>query len=158
MLNVQQLREYIIRPCLEKLKKWSPEAEELMILTCAQESKGGTYVKQIEGPALGIYQMEPETHNDLWASYLTHHPDLVFNILNYLEYSRIPKAYNLLVNLGYATMMTRVYYLRVPEAIPSAKDIPALARYWNEHYNCNPDKGTDEEAILSYNKFVGFKK
>lgn len=158
MLNVLQLRELIIRPCLEKLNKWSPAAEELMILTCAQESRGGTYVKQIEGPALGIYQMEPETHDDLWNTYLSHHPELSYPILNYLGYSRIPSSNTLLFNLGYATMMARVRYLVASEAIPSSKDIPALAAYWNEHYNRNPDKGTDEEAILAYNKFMGIKK
>lgn len=158
MLNVQQLRESIIRPCLEKLQKWSQEAEELLVLTCAQESRGGTFVKQVGGPALGIYQMEPMTHDDLWSSYLPHHPNLSYNILNYLGYSRMPSPDTLVFNLGYATMMTRVFYLRVPEVIPSARDIPELAKYWNVHYNCNPDKGTDEEAIIAYNKFVGVKK
>lgn len=158
MINVPQLRELIIRPCLEKLKKWSPDAEELLILTCAQESRGGTYVKQMKGPALCIYQMEPNTHDDIWKSYLPNHTNLSYTILDHLQYSRIPTADTLMFNIGYATMMARVHYLRVEEPIPSAKDIPALAAYWNTYYNCNPNKGTDEEAILAYNRFMGIKK
>ena len=65
-----QLRELIITPALSKLQLYSKDAEELLIFTCAVESDGGTYLKQIKGPALGIYQMEPRTYNDIWQNYM----------------------------------------------------------------------------------------
>lgn len=61
MINTNQLREYVIIPALSKLNAYSKDAEELLIFTCAVETNGGEYLKQIQGPALGIYQCEPTT-------------------------------------------------------------------------------------------------
>ena len=58
MLNVQQLKELIIKPALIDLIMFNDDAMELLVFTCAIESFGCTYLKQIKGPALGIYQME----------------------------------------------------------------------------------------------------
>ena len=158
MINNSHLREYIIRPSLTALDKWSEEAEELLVLTCAQESLGATYLHQEKGPALGIFQMEPLTYTDIWEKYLPYKAELVHKMLNYLEYSRRPTAEVMIYNLSYAAMMTRIYYLRIEEALPKADDISGLARYWNEYYNCNPNKGTDSEAIQNYLKFTGKTK
>lgn len=67
-INCEQLRLYVIRPTLEKIELWSEAAENLLLGTTAQESHMGTYIKQVgKGPALGIYQMEPATHKDIWT-------------------------------------------------------------------------------------------
>jgi len=158
MLNHVQLREHIINPCLMKLNYYCKSSEELLILTCAQESMGGTYIKQIDGPALGPFGMEPRTHDDIWHTYLVHHPELVFPLLNTLDYSRIPNAQQLMFNIAYAVMMCRIHYLRVPYPLPNHDDIENLAKYWKQHYNTELGKGTVEDAISNYNKFVGIKK
>ena len=62
MIDNKQLRELIIGPSLDALQMYSKEAEEILVFTCASESLGGTYLKQVKGPALGIYQMEPATY------------------------------------------------------------------------------------------------
>ena len=49
----------VIRPALKKLRLWSPSAEELVFGTAIVES-GLTYLKQHgDGPALGLWQVEP---------------------------------------------------------------------------------------------------
>jgi hypothetical protein len=56
--------------CSAALKLWglhSDAAVELLAMICAHESHGGKYRRQIGGgPALGIFQIEPPTHNDVW--------------------------------------------------------------------------------------------
>jgi hypothetical protein len=43
----------------------SLNAIQLLMGTAAQESHLGTYLKQINGPALGVFQMEPNTEIDI---------------------------------------------------------------------------------------------
>lgn len=67
-MNPQQLHDYIIKPTLEYMagNYYSKESAFLLLCTAAIESNCGEYIKQINGPALGIWQMEPDTHNDIW--------------------------------------------------------------------------------------------
>ena len=55
------------------------EAEYAAVLltgsgTAAVESRMGTYLRQIGGPALGIWQVEPATHLDCWDNWLDYRP------------------------------------------------------------------------------------
>ena len=90
MLNIKQLREFIIKPALYDLVMYSPEAEELLVFTCAVESKGCSYIKQIEGPALGIYQMEPATYNDLWQNYIKNKGSLILIMISNSKLASCP--------------------------------------------------------------------
>jgi hypothetical protein len=45
----------------------SDRAVELLAMICAHESLGGKFRRQVGGgPALGIFQIEPTTHNSIW--------------------------------------------------------------------------------------------
>ncbi len=56
--------------CAEALLDWglhSDHCVELMAMICAHESLGGKHRRQIGGgPALGLFQIEPPTHNSIW--------------------------------------------------------------------------------------------
>ena len=75
-LDVVQLRREVLRPTLRYLELWSPAAENLVIGTAAHESGGCRYLTQIGGPALGLYQIEPATHDDLWTNFLAYRVEL----------------------------------------------------------------------------------
>ncbi len=158
MFNVEQFRKEIIEVALHKLGVYSDSGLELLTLTCAQESMGGTYIKQIEGPALGVFQMEPKTHDDLWATFLPNRSDLAYRILGAIYLSTKPPAEFLKYNLLYAAMMCRIRYMTVSEPLPASNDILALARYWDINYNRNRLAGFPEEAVAAYNKFMHIKK
>ena len=65
-----QIRSMVIRPSLKKLGLHSTSAEELVPGTAIVES-GLTYLKQHgEGPALGLWQVGPATHEDLYTNFL----------------------------------------------------------------------------------------
>ena len=51
------------------------KAETLLLGTAKAES-GLIYLKQLKGPALGLYQNEPKTHKDTWDNYLKYKPEL----------------------------------------------------------------------------------
>lgn len=54
---------YVVRPVLRVMSAWSQPAEDLVMGTAAQESRL-TYLRQLGGgPALGLWQMEPATHD-----------------------------------------------------------------------------------------------
>ena len=50
----------------------------------------------------------------------------------------------------------RVYfvYYRTPDPLP-INDIPGMARMWKDYYNTHLGKGTVEEFITNYNKYIG---
>lgn len=151
-INAQQLRDYVIRPTLDQFNFWSPNAEKLLLGTCAQESAMGTYIHQITGPACGIFQMEPATHDDIVTNFLPANPQIKKQILD--KWGSIDSR-NLIINLAYAALFCRILYWRVHTALPDATDIRGLANYWKQYYNTPKGKGTPEQFIANYNKYVG---
>ena len=67
-MNAQQLHDYIIKPTLQYMggNYYSRESAFLLLCTAAIESNCGEYIKQINGPALGVFQMEPATLVDIY--------------------------------------------------------------------------------------------
>jgi hypothetical protein len=156
MINAMQLRTEIIRPVLEYLDPvmpYSMAAENLLMGTAAQESRLGSYIKQVgNGPALGIFQMEPATENDIVDNYLEFRGELhtyVFELTN--EHDHLPE---LTGNLYYACAMARVHYYRQPGALPDEDNVAQMANYWKLFYNTPEGRGTEAEFIHNYNKYV----
>jgi len=156
MYDPDQLRLLIIRPTLLAMGLHSPQAEELMMGTCAHESKGGTYIKQINGAALGAWQMEEATHNDLWARYLPNQPIKCSLMVNHCQIRTKPSADIMIYHLTYACAMARLHYSRFEEQIP--RTLEGQAQYWKTYYNTRKGAGTVEQYINSYNDFINKPK
>ncbi len=146
MLDVPQFRELIIKPALTVVDGYSLAADELVLGTALQESRL-IYIKQLgSGPALGVFQMEPATHNDIWDNYLAYREELAAKVISLAAPNGDrPSSNELIGNLWYAAAMCRIHYMRVPDALPEAGDIPGLAAYWKEFYNTFEGAGTSEE-------------
>ena len=155
MLNCEQLRELIIKPALDDLQLYSDSAVELLLFTCATESDGGTYLKQIKGTALGIYQTEPSTYYDLWQNFIIRNGAHVMKLSVSFNVNRIPTEDRLIWDLKYATAIARLIYLRVKAPLPDAKDIDALWEYYKEHYNTPLGKAKKSNAQKKYRDLVG---
>lgn len=157
-IDALQLRHEIIRPVLEHLDPVMPyslAAENLLMGTCAQESRMGTFIVQLgEGPARGIFQMEPATHEDIWKNFLAHRMGLGSKVRQQARYSSGSFTAELAGNLYYAAAMCRVHYYRVPMALPDADNVAELAHYWKLYYNTPEGKGTVEEFIKNYELLV----
>jgi len=148
---VDDLREHVIRPTLTQIGLWSVAAENLLLGTCAQESLMGRYLKQRRnGPALGIYQIEPKTHEDVIKNYLQYRKPLAKKIFSLGK----PYDQSLIFNLAYSTAIARVIYYRIPKPLPDADDVEALAKYYKQHYNTEAGKATPEQFIYNYKRYV----
>lgn len=158
MIDPRDLRIGVIRPALERLPgiRNDRAVEDLLIGTVAQESRGGFELYQVGGPALGIYQIEPDTHTSIWDNYLAYRPDLasaVRSLGSQGMFESMETFHNELVtNLKYATAIARIKYLPKPERIPD--DLEGQAQYWKDHFNTSEGSGRVETYLKNYHRYV----
>ena len=145
--NKNQFLNEIILPTLETLGLTT--GAELLLGTCAVESDFGTYLRQVKGPALGVFMVEPETHNDLWKNFLGYRPQLAERMRQIAGTSFI-KEEILVSNLAYSCAVARVLYYRIPAPLPNPKDVLALAKYWKKYYNTTLGKGTPSHFMKKW--------
>ncbi len=143
----------LIADTLDEIGLYSEDATNLLLGTAAQESHFGTYLRQLKsGPALGVFQMEPNTYKDIWNRYITYKQDLHIKIKDAIEAPLTPSCDDMVWNLKLAIIMARVHYLRVKESLPT--EISGYAKYWKKYYNTYLGAGTEEEFIRNYKEFV----
>ena len=154
MLYLQYL-DLILKPGLKALQLDTPGMAMLVAGTVAHESKGGLYIKQVEGPALGICQMEQTTHDSIWNSYLPNQANITNKLMNLCRFSRKPDAEQLVSNLLYSTVMCAILYKWRMDARKTAypQTLEQAAQIWKEHFNTVNGKGTVEEFIDDYRKW-----
>lgn len=156
--EIKVFRDVVVRPALKQTGLWSEVAECLVLGTAAVES-GFQYLKQVGGPALGVYQMEPRTHEDLWENYLKWRMELNslvrgFSCVSVMPGLARPAADELCWNLRYATVMCRVQYLRSSRMLPVRARVESLADYWKTVYNTVAGKGVARDFVEAYNQFI----
>lgn len=145
MIDAAQLRDLVTRS-LEwaQLEGPAPAAGRLVLGTIAHESRRGTYLRQIRGPALGIAQMEPATFVWLRDRFASRVHGLAFREAAELEW-----------DLRLAIVTCRLRYLVVPTALPDGDDVWALARYWKRHYNTYLGAGRPEQFVAALEEMGG---
>jgi hypothetical protein len=154
MLDCSQFRSLIIEPVLSKLKVYSKAAEEILVFTCAAESLGGTFLTQIKGPALGIFNMEPNNYTDIWINYIRGRNQLATLMALHFGCNRIPDIDRMIYDLHFATAMARIHYIRVKENIPEPGNVDAIWDYYKKHYNTEQGKAKKEDAVKRYQAFI----
>ena len=157
MIKTNDLKTRVIEPILRDAHLHSESAVNLILGTAAQESHMGTYFMQGGGgPAVGIFQMEPATHDDIWGNFLKYKPSTenYMVVLGALCSPYKHRAEIMFWNLRYAALMCRMHYYRKKEPLPEADDIRALGEYWKKHYNTVKGKGTVDEFVENYKRFV----
>lgn len=158
MLDPKQLRDFVIYPVLDTLALHKNDDEresamQLLLGTAMQESKL-TYLHQLGGgPALGLWQMEPATKDDIlrwikWEETNPAHSHLHETISELI--GSLPLVDDLVGNLYYACAMCRVHYYRVPEKLPRAYDFVGHAEYWKKYYNTPLGAGTISQYLENW--------
>ena len=146
-----------IVPTLVKARLYSPVASFLLLGTALEES-GIEHLKQLDGgPALGYYQMEPKTHDDIWENYLEYRPELAAKVREFVYgFGVVGEGgyQQLITNPPYSTIMCRVHYLRVKEALPEYGDIKGYASYWKKWYNTQLGKGSEASFVETYHSNI----
>lgn len=151
MIPVQQFVNEVIQPALVAINMYDEAAEQLLLGTALQESIL-TYTRQIGGPALSYFQMEPNTHDDIWLNFLRYKPAIAQLIVNLLGDQ--PDASYLETHHQYAAVMCRVHYYRAPARLPSKGDITGMANFWKKYYNTYLGAGKPEEYVAKWVKYV----
>ena len=143
-MKAKQLRE-AIKDVLTKCNfTITDEIINLLVGTACVESNCGEYIKQINGPACGIFQIEPNTAKDIQENYIKYKPDLKY-LHDKFYLKSLTLEENLMYNLSYSILMCRLFYRRIKEPIP--KTISGQAAYWKKYYNTYLGKGTIEDYI-----------
>lgn len=150
-MNAQQLHDYIIKPTLEYMggNYYSKDASFLLLCTAAIESDCGEFIKQVNGPALGIWQMEPATHDDVWVNCdaLKNNSNLKDFLLHSMTTISINSVDSLISSPMYACAMARLKYAMDPKHLPKYTgkpnlDLPTFYEVYKRVYNTAHGKST----------------
>ena len=155
MVNKSQIKD-IIQDTLKKIDLYSKEAEHFIYNTGLVESRY-EYLKQIKGPARGMWQCEPWVAVDICKNYLKYRESLMKKIASvcklqlvyFLEPNESDWEDILTYNIAAQISMCRLHYRRVPKPLP--KNLAEQAAQWKNYYNTSKGKGTVEKFIQMVN-------
>lgn len=145
-MDKKQLVTNVIIPTLKVIPKgYSAEALMAVEMIFAHESRRGHFLKQVNGPALGLLNMEPTTYHSTWK-----HGDSIWNnavLIGIIteeekEAGIYPPPEQLLYDLVLNVFMTRQRLFMKPKKLP--RDPMAMTKYlklfWNSTNGAaNPD-------------------
>lgn len=160
MSNAVLLMQAAIRPVLMHLAEvpgyerlHSPAAEELLLGIAAAES--GLLIKRQHGggPALGYFQIEPATHDDVLRNFVNARPDLKA-ALDALLIPALGRDMQIAVNDAYAAAVARLILWRAPAPLPRHGDVAGYASYWKAHYNTPAGKGTVTHFLDCWHRLI----
>ena len=148
-VNPRHLLDFVILPVLTHMEdKCINSSSGLLLGIAAVETLCGRYLKQHHnGPAMGIFQVESSTEHDLFDNYLSHKPALKQKI-NSFKTSH--KNLDSISNLAYQVAIARANLYRIPEPLPSEKDVLAMGLYWKKYWNTHLGAGTVDDFVLKY--------
>lgn len=160
--KAEALRTDVIEPVLTALSDLSGRdlggeaAVELLLGTALHESGGLEHRQQLSGgPALGLYQMEPATHDDIWMNFLSNRPELEQAMREmFTPADGVLSASLLEIDDGYATAMARLQYLRARSVLPPAGQTDRMAAYWKRNYNTVLGRGTVQAYTDSWERVM----
>lgn len=143
----------VIVPSLNSIGKYSEQAAQLMLAIAIHESNL-IYDKQIGGgPALGLMQIEPATHDDIWNNVISINSDLESKVNALLGSST--KLSALQHNDIYGVAMARIFFTRFSEPLPALGDVQGMAEYWKKYYNTPGGAGTIEKFMNDWYRITG---
>ena len=147
MINPAQLRDLITRTLKQIPHGYSNDAVELLMMIAAHESKLGTYIKQVGGPALGIFQIEPATHDDVFDN-----GDSCIHNASLLGYD-LECSEMLEYDLRYQILMARQKLFMISEPIPPANMVDDMSEYCKKYWNTESGKA---DAFDYFNAYLDY--
>ena len=142
--------QLVITPVLKSCGLYTEAAARLLLMIAAHESGNLKYSRQIKGPALGWFQMEPLTHDGL-IKYLASKTE-VFKRCNQFIYTG--QADELVWHPEYAVVMARVFFLRFKAPLPAKDDLDGLAHYAKKYWNTHLGKATPADYLMAYKRIA----
>ena len=157
-MNPAHLLRYVIQETLLHLATFEPRFDgdvprALLLGTAMVESNLTELQQGGNGPAMGLWQCEPATHDDCWVNYLAYRPSMhgAFRELAVFD----PSPAQMRWNLVYACAMARLVYWRAREALPDL-DAYALAGYHKRHYNTELGATDVDHSVEHFRKAIRY--
>lgn len=118
------------------------DLHDLVMETCAVETDFGYIVKQVNGPALSMYQILPSTFRYLLDKIKDNDKELHKKVMYFYDL-RKNNHYNFVYNVPFTTAVCMLYYLDVtPDIDKKIKTREERANLWKQKYNTPLGKGT----------------
>ena len=152
---LDELRLFVVRPTLKQLRAWSPGMEALLLGTAAQESELGFHLKLGRRHGMGIFQILPSTHRQIWDKYLINFPALaskVRGLASQRDFLQHPHA-ELATNLRYATAIAWLIYRAAGVDSVEIENLPKMAKLWKKHFHHGPSASL-RDFVTSYSKLI----
>lgn len=148
------LREWI-EPALAFLPaSLNTPARAQLVLGIGNKETQYRFLRQIGGgPARGPWQMEPDTHDDMWSNFIRYRPELQNAALRLLA-GTTPDARLLTTRMDYAALMTGFHTYRAKSALPAYGDAMGQATFWKDNFNTKLGKGTIAGALPFFQQAV----
>lgn len=148
------LREWI-RPALAFLPApLNTSARAQLVLGIGNKETQYRFLRQIGGgPALSPWQMEPDTHDDMWRNFIRYRPELQNAALRLLA-GATPDARLLTTRMDYAALMAALHVYRSPASLPAYGNAVAQATFWKDNFNTKLGKGTVAGALPFFQQAV----
>lgn len=131
----------------------SREADQQSLMTVAAEVGGWDRRKQIGGPALSWWQIEPDTIEDIQRNWLDYREDA-----NAIVWAQARPATDLAQAVYddpiVAAMLARIVYRRSPEPFAPVDDWIGQAKLWKSVYNTEDGKGAALHALDNYRWWI----
>jgi hypothetical protein len=147
--HANELRNQIIKPALEYLGADSKDAEALLLSLALLAAR-----YRSDDDRLGIYQISPLQHRQIWDDYLAFHPDLASEIraLASQRWFLENPDRELIANLAYATAIAWMLFSISGQSLPAATDLGAQVRVWLRIFG--PKEG-DEQLCAQATDWLG---
>ena len=165
MIDPHQFRAQILQPVLGVLagvmkEPWlsAPTAQALLMATAAVESRLGTDLVQIGGPAKNIYQMEPIGAAAPWAALMEPEWNDVFVAFRLNRNWSATDALTVSVtDLALATVLARIFYWLKPFHLPTDITRAGLWEIYKTYWNTTVGATTEAEFVSAVNTYCDFK-
>ena len=152
---IDEIKE-IVEYALYKVDSYSDDALALVVRTGMAESGYRALKGYGEGnPAIGFWQIEPATMNDMITNYIHYRSHYKKNLISLGMNFENDTTLSVMSNMAVQAALCRLHYRRDKDPIPSWDDVEAQGSYWKRVYNTVKGRGTVEHFVKA-NSDVGF--
>jgi len=155
---INEIKE-IVEYALYGMDSYSDDALAMVVRTGMAESGYRALRGHGKGnPAIGFWQIEPNTLLDMMRNYINYRPKyrVLLEDLG-MEFAGDDIQISVMSNMAVQAALCRLHYLRDKDPLPSWSDLEGQAKYWKRVYNTHLGRGTVEHFIEA-NEDIGFDK
>ena len=144
--NFEKDIKEIIDFALKGIRKYSPEAAQLVFRTGMAESGYRQLSQYGGGPGVGYFQVEENTIRDISENFLLYRPEQKAMVMGF-GFDDTGAIERVKGSIILQAIFCRYTYWRAPAALPKLNDSKAQAEYWKKWYNTEGGKGTPEHFL-----------